>query len=315
MTEVTFSGTDRKKKSEMDEKELVPHSQSSYKRNISEVNEYGYAFKKGISSVEDCYFEGVEYEKDLLPSGNRYKVIKENLRTVIAEFDDHNKIINRWMGASQVGTNVRGGHGDEIYIKLKKKITKPKNKNKAEEEKIIYHYKLPILKDMIIDYLKVPDNYLSNPKNFMYFDASEGRFISEEEWRDNIHYKERMELNGDDQLPATPEEAEKQGFRKLIWFKAIYHGSTSGNLKYVHSDGREAIYEPIYKYTEKTLFKGKITTTKKTIEGYKIMTFEDNPVQGPTYNYIDESVSSEGHFLFDMLPYYWWQGSAELVDG
>ncbi|WP_145993164.1 RHS repeat-associated core domain-containing protein, partial [Tepidibacter mesophilus] len=268
----------------------------------------GFGYLSGSTSLQDSYFNTISFEKDMLPNGNKYKKTVENNRIIIAEYNHSGKIINRWMLAGQVGTKVKGGHGDQIYVKLNKNTFSATRSGKVYSKEW-YSYDLPMKKDVVVDAVKISDSFLSNENNFMYFDKSKNKFISNSEWRDNIHYKERVTLNSDYTLPLTPKDAKKEGFVELPSHKAIYHGSLEGNLKYVHADGREAIYKANYIYVEKQIKAVKVVS--KVLKGYSRMTLKDNPDYGPTYNYINASESEAGHYLFDMLTYYWWQSTPE----
>jgi len=249
----------------------------------------GFGNSSGISYLSDSYFDVLSFEDDYLANGNRYKTTIENGRTIIVEYNNAGNIIDRWMLAAQVGTNARGEIGDQIYYKLSKNTIA----NTPFYKKVSYEYFLPMN--------GATGNELDK-SDFMYYDASEEEFISIEGWK-NLHYNERYQLNNDSSLPKTPEEALEHGFTKMVPPGASYHDGfdpgfsweipgfgNEGNWKYIHPDGREAIY---------------------TNDG-KLITLNENSDIGPTYNYVPSEFndylnsSYYVHYFFDMVPFYWW---------
>lgn len=242
------------------------------------MSQDGFGNLTGSTTIENSHFENINFSNSLLPNGNKYKIVEYGGVYIVAEYSG-TVIVRKWMLAGQVGTKVIGGNGDAIYVLL--------DENGS--------YSLPMKRDTVYDTLGI-SSLISDVSNFMYFDSTTSSFISSQDWRDNIHYAERMELNLDGSLPMNPQLAEEAGFEDLEWYESIYHDSLGGNLKYVHIDGREAIYEPNYEFVNRT----------KRISGYSRVLLKDDPENGPTYNYVVPEESSAGHYLFDMLPYFWW---------
>ena len=89
------------------------------------------------------------------------------------------------------------------------------------------------------------------------------------------HYG-RNEFN---HVPDTEADAENDGFKKLRDTQAVFHGAEEGNSKYVHDDGREAVYDS----------KGNLVT---------------NPNTEGTYNFNHPTKEPIMHIINDVIPYY-----------
>ncbi|MBR6806855.1 MAG: VWA domain-containing protein [Clostridia bacterium] len=167
--------------------------------------------------------------------------------------------------------------------------------------------------------------------DYIYWDAGENRILNKDQWREEIHYNERFSLNDDHNLPQNIPDAIKQGFEKLPSDEAKYHQLNpdlnefdyGSCIKFVHKDGREAIYrvDTYSKDYDNDISKNRASSTLLTLESY--------PAIGPTFNYSPNdsagsiawwkllkraasfvgskiSANSIAHYYFDMLPYYCW---------
>ncbi len=170
----------------------------------------------------------------------------------------------------------------------------------------------------------------SSPSGFLYWDASEKQVLTSNEWKNQIHFTERFELNDDRSLPRSAADAVKEGFTKLPVSDVKYHQiyedkyknwyeilesefQKDACLKYCHKDGREAIYLITKDSQNRVSIESDYNATQLiTLAGY--------PKAGPTFNYSPNDFSEDfitgllskatansvAHYYFDMLPYYWW---------
>ena len=251
---------------------------------------------------------------------------------------------------SKTGNEVNGGNHDEIYKKVVLGHTAIRIEdidNLAVGLKdlvefingvpFVYTYTLNYdgasMASILCNVLTPQHNFPSESKidDYLYWDSSNGAFLTQEQWRDEIHYSQRFTYNQDDLLPKNVVEALQQGFEKLPRSEAEYHQidksldeyEYGACLKFVHEDGREAIYiinTNSLDY-ENDISKYPASTT--------LITIESHPEIGPTFNYAPndsagtkwfwETVENEysyleskfttnsiAHYYFDMLTYYWW---------
>ena len=255
-------------------------------------------------------------------------------------FDTVNCQDNLYLMYAKADDYVLGGKSDEIY-------------RKVELNCYDGYYVLSCNSGWIGQILKNAKNSTggnsdvkseADPEQFLYWDASKNQILSSEEWKNQIHYQERYELNDDDSLPKSFAEALSSGFEKLPAGDAKYHQIYEGLdeydqwacLKCVHPDGREAVYAIVK--TGQTL-----KTVSADPNATKLLTLEQYPDVGPTFNYSPNdfvhltweayvesgliviggldvyaslwlaefaitktSHNSIAHYYFDMLPYYWW---------
>ncbi len=226
------------------------------------------------------------------------------------------------------GDCVRGGVGDEIY---RKAYMLPNGVLGIDSSTV----------EILLNALKGTEGNVwsklgglleadGDPMDFLYYDASAGKVITDEEWKANIHFEERFKLNAqyDKFLPITAYEAEKMNFEKLPSSEAVYHTPSGikneeqkgASYKYIRADGLEAIYE--------TLYDGSVEIVKSDYKGTRLLTLSEYPKIGPTFNYspndkttgisdVIETKTSDAsiaHYYFDMLPFYWWGGTPEWED-
>lgn len=221
------------------------------------------------------------------------------------------------MFAKAGGTGLEGKH-DEVYRKA--------TINKSMTGKNYLRVSSGSMASIAINakFSEVGKSTLSwegDSSNFLYWDASQNNIVSAEEWRESIHFEERFDANEDENLPQSAAEAVKAGFEKLPSNDSKYHQLDKSKaefekgscLKYIHSDGREAIYEVILDDQNQKKVESDTQATR-------LLTLAEYPSIGPTFNYSPNDYSynwigqylvkmtpnSIAHYYLDMLPYYWW---------
>ena len=271
----------------------------------------------------------------------------KNISYIIC-IDNGNDTYDLYLMYAKAGSNVLGGNGDEVYRKIEVCY--------LSNGKVGLKCSGGSAQEVMDNALNSNGNYCydineADPNNFLYWDASSKKILSTDEWRELIHYSERFELNDDESLPKNVVQAIEAGFTKLPASDSKYHQENDTLkeyeqgycLKYVHQDGREAIYCVVKSgQSEKT-----VATDPSATE---LITLQAKPLIGPTFNYspndyyemsnswqeyilklfvlyppIDKfgvilDVGSDliciahaktthdsiAHYYFDMLPYYWW---------
>lgn len=120
-------------------------------------------------------------------------------------------------------------------------------------------------------------------------EASKGKEGKGPEW----HHEGRDARNSD--LPESPEQAEKEGWRRVSRNK--YHDNGIGNpeVKYVHPDGREAIYDGD---TGELIDEGDLKGTYNYINPGD---WSANP-----FSWRRAAESDFGHIVVDVIPYKIW---------
>lgn len=260
--------------------------------------------------------------------------------------DNSDNTYDLYLMYAKAGSSVLGGSSDEIYRKVELSyLSNGKVGLKCKGGSAI-----AVMANAFNSYGNHCDNANeADPNNFLYWDASSRALLSVEEWRDLIHYSERFELNDDENLPNNVVEALAAGFVKLPASDSKYHQENDKLkeyelgycLKYVHNDGREAIYYVVKSGQNES----KVNTDPAATQ---LITLQNKPLIGPTFNYspndyyelswqesmlkvrVASAVSSRfgvilvvgseilefaysktshssiAHYYFDMLPYYWW---------
>lgn len=267
--------------------------------------------------VEDySVFFPIEDTSNFLPNkfdfnNNKVKIYKQTFRNEIylIEFNAKGDPINYWLETARTGFEVRGGFGNKVFVKSKET---PNDFNNPLEPFSLtpitgVHSWITLLL-LNTDKINTESKYLEfgNKDNFIFYVRDESKFMkaSDPYVNDIINLELRYKLNNeyDKYLPLNPQEADLQGFVELQIGNKL-HDHTK-NHKYVHVDGREAIYN---RYTGKSLVLLKDDYTKQF---------------GPTFNYVGalepqhlfdghglegfNFSKSVGHFYFDMITFFWW---------
>lgn len=254
---------------------------------------------------------------------------------VLAEYQN-GRIVGFWKMVAKVTGSIEVGLGDMIFPKMKLDVNTvdPKfgsldsvnndyNKKFYSRDtgrfpgyQAAFSYNHGYL--LAVTYLYEGKKF--DISDFMYYRVSDGRIISEDRWKNEVHCKERYEANSDSTLPRTKSKAEDAGFVRISRVGAKYHGGDDGNLKYVHENGKEAIYrnKDKTKYISNNTYHnndgisgidGSGPYGSRPDEAYERITLKDYPQIGPTFNYAYSTGLGEkytAHYYFDMLPYYKW---------
>ena len=234
-----------------------------------------------------------------------------------------------YLSFAKAGDQVAEGNHDEVYRKaqIEQSTTGKYYFYLSSGTALAIVYNTLSTYDLhSLEWLPNPEDLPYHPvendvNNFLYWDASQNNIVSAEEWRESIHFEERFAANDDENLPQSAADAVKAGFEKLPSGDSKYHQLDASKkefekgscLKYVHSDGREAIYEVILDNQNQKSVESDTSATR-------LLTLEEYPLIGPTFNYSPNDFSdnplefvenkfthnSIAHYFFDMLPYYWW---------